>query len=181
MGAPGADSVDASERFDSGRRTAVLFVCTGNICRSPLAEGVFRALVASAGLQHRIAVDSAGTHDSQVGQLPDPRTIAVARRHGYDLSPHYAREVGTADYSRFDWIMAMDQYNLEFLQALRPITYRGHLGLMPAMGRESGVIEVPDPYFGGPREFEHVFELVERGAGLLLATIRERLSISVAT
>jgi protein-tyrosine phosphatase len=164
-----------------GYRVAVLFVCTGNICRSPLAEGVFRALVASAGLQHRIVVDSAGTHDSQVGQLPDPRTIAVARRHGYELSPRYAREVGTADYSRFDWIMAMDQYNLEFLQALRPITYRGHLGLMPATGRESGVIEVPDPYFGGPREFEHVFELVEQGAGLLLTAIRERLSISVAT
>ena len=157
-------------------RAAVLFVCTGNICRSPLAEGVFRAFVGSVGLQHRITIDSAGTHDSQVGQLPDPRTLAVARRRGYDLAPHYARKVAASDFARFDWIMAMDRYNLDLLQALQPTSYRGHLGLLLAMRSEGGVVEVPDPYFGGPREFEHVLDLVERGADALLTAIRERFA-----
>jgi protein-tyrosine phosphatase len=157
---------------------SVLFVCTGNICRSPLAEGVFRAAVVNGGLQGRIAVDSAGTHDSQVGQPTDPRAIAVARRHGYDLPLHYARKVGTPDFDRFDWILAMDSYNLQALQALRPITYRGHLGLLLAVANESGVVEVPDPYFGGPRDFEHALDLVLHGAEGLLKAIRQQLAIS---
>ena len=157
----------------------VLFVCTGNICRSPLAEGVFRTFVGNAGLQQRIVVDSAGTHDSQVGQLPDPRTIAVARRRGYDLPPHYARKVDTSDFARFDWILAMDQNNLDLLRALRPISYRGHLGLLLALGAADGGIEVPDPYFGGPREFEHVLDLVERGADALLTMIRRRWVVTI--
>ena len=167
-----------SDPDSRGPRTAVLFVCTGNICRSPLAEGVFRTLVGNAGLQDRIAIDSAGTNNSQVGQPPDPRAVAVARRHGYDLPPHYARKVGAPDFGRFDWILAMDQHNLDILHELRPITYRGHLGLLLAMGHASGAIEVPDPYFGGPWDFELTLDLVERGAEALLKTIRERLAIS---
>src|SRR5450755_4559941 len=114
----------------------VLFVCMGNICRSPLAEGVFRAHVVNAGLLDRIEIDSAGTHESQAGQPPDPRAISVARRHGYDLPPHRARMVGATDFARFDWILAMDRHNLEMLQTMRPIAYRGHLGLMLSLGDE---------------------------------------------
>jgi protein-tyrosine phosphatase len=155
----------------------VLFVCMGNICRSPLAEGVFRAHVANAGLLDRIEIDSAGTHESQVGQLTDPRAISVARRHGYDLASRFARKVSAADFARFSWILAMDRHNLEVLQTMRPISYRGHLGLMLAMDGKSSVVEVPDPYFGGPRDFEYVLKLVERGAETLLNVIRGRLAI----
>jgi protein-tyrosine phosphatase len=178
MGATGAPQGGTSDLGRVVPRAAVLFVCMGNICRSPLAEGVFRTHVANAGLLDRVNIDSAGTHESQAGQPPDPRAISVARRHGYDLPPHRARKVGTPDFGRFDWILAMDKDNLEVLQALRPLAYRGHLGLLLSMARESSVIEVPDPYFGGPRDFEHVIHLVERGAEALLNAIRERLSIS---
>jgi len=148
----------------------------GNICRSPLAEGVFRAYVANAGLLNRIEIDSAGTHESQVGQPIDSRAISVARRHGYDLRPHFARKFDAPDFLRFDWILAMDRHNLEMLRTMRPLSYRGHLGLMLAVDDKSSVVEVPDPYFGGPRDFEHVLELVERGAETLLKAIRARLA-----
>src|ERR1700690_3564402 len=159
MGASDVPKAGASDPGTEGRRAAVLFVCMGNICRSPLAEGVFRTLVFNARLQDRIAIDSAGTHDSQSGQPPDPRAIAVARRHGYDLPPHFARKVGAPDFARFDWILAMDRYNLEMLQAIRPVTYRGHLGLLLGMGHAIGTVEVPDPYYGGPRDFERALDL----------------------
>ena len=142
----------------------VLFVCMGNICRSPLAEGVFGTYVGNAGLRDRIAVDSAGTHDSQVGQPPDARAVAVARRYGYELPPHHARQVGIDDFSRFDWIMAMDRHNLDTLQALQPPGYRGHLGLLLGLGRAHAALDVPDPYYGSVRDFERVIELVEHGA-----------------
>ena len=156
-------------------RTSVLFVCMGNICRSPLAEGVFSTYVHNAGLHDRIAVDSAGTHDSQVGQPPDARAVAVARRYGYELPPHHARQVGVDDFSRFDWILAMDRHNLDTLQALQPAEYRGHLGLLLALEGERGTHDVPDPYYGSVRDFERVIELVERGAESLLKAIRARL------
>jgi len=107
-----------------------------------------------------------------------PRTIAVARSHGFDVAPRRARKVGASDFARFDWILAMDRHNLELLQALRPITYRGHLGMLLAIGHDSGAIDVPDPYFGGPWDFERVLELVERGARTLLGAIRKRVAIS---
>src|SRR5260370_14334813 len=101
----------------------------GNICRSPIAEGVFRVLVANAGLAERILVDSAGTHDYQLGEPPDSRTIAHARRRGYELGPRSARQVDAEDFVRFHWILAMDRRNLANLQPLRPRDYPGHLGL----------------------------------------------------
>jgi protein-tyrosine phosphatase len=151
----------------------------GNICRSPLAEGVFAAQVASAGLRDRVVIDSAGTHDSQVGQPPDPRAVAVARRHGYELPAHRARQVEARDFARFDWILGMDRHNLTALQALRPPTYRGHLGLLLGLGRGGAGIDVPDPYFGGPRDFEQVIELVERGSEALLHAVRDALAENV--
>ncbi len=156
-------------------RTSVLFVCTGNICRSPLAEGVFSAYVSNAGLRDRIVVDSAGTHNSQVGQPPDARAVVAARRYGYELPLHHARQVGVDDFSRFDWILAMDRHNLDRLRLLRPADYRGHLGLLLALGHVRGALDVPDPYYGSAHDFERVIELVERGAEALLEAIRARL------
>jgi protein-tyrosine phosphatase len=158
------------------RTVAVLFVCMGNICRSPLAEGVFRTLVAQAGLQRRVEVDSAGTHGSQLGEPPDPRAVAAARRRGYELSVRRARKFAALDFARFNWILAMDRYNLRELQALRPISYRGHLGLLLELEPELSVIEVPDPYYGAARDFDRALDLVEQGAEALLLAIRKELA-----
>jgi protein-tyrosine phosphatase len=111
------------------RIASVLFVCTGNICRSPTAEGVFRSMVKQEGLADRIVIDSAGTHDHQLGQSPDPRALAAARRRGYELGKLRARLVEPEDFKRFDWILAMDRRHLEYLESMRPADYRGHLGL----------------------------------------------------
>jgi protein-tyrosine phosphatase len=150
----------------------VLFVCTGNICRSPIAEGVFRALVANAGLTERILVDSAATHDYQLGEPPDRRAIAHARRRGYDLPARCARRVDGDDFRRFEWILAMDMDNLRVLHELRPGDYTGYLGLLLDFTPGLGALEVPDPYYGAPEDFEQVLDLVERGSAALLDTIR---------
>lgn len=153
-------------------QAAVLFVCAGNICRSPTAEGVFRTCVEHAGLQDRLLIDSAGTGDWHVGQPPDPRAIAHARRRGYDLSDLRARQIRHDDFARFDWILAMDLRNLRELSAMRPAGYAGHLGLFLDFAPELGLREVPDPYFGGDDGFEKVLELTERASEALLAEMR---------
>jgi protein-tyrosine phosphatase len=150
----------------------VLFVCTGNICRSPTAEGVFRTYVEHAGLQDRFLIESAGTGDWHAGQPPDPRAIAHARRRGYDLSALRARQVRYDDFARFDWILAMDLHNLRELSAMRPADYAGHLGLFLDFAPELGLREVPDPYFGHDDGFEKVLELTERASEALLAAMR---------
>lgn len=154
------------------RPVGVLFVCTGNICRSPIAEGVFRALVANAGLAERIVVDSAATHDYQLGEPPDRRGITHARRRGYELPTRCARRVDSNDFRRFEWILAMDMENLRVLHELRPGDYTGYLGLLLDFTPGLGVLEVPDPYHGAPEDFELVLDLVERAALGLLHTIR---------
>ena len=151
----------------------VLFVCTGNICRSPIAEGVFRTFVARAGLLHRFVIDSAGTHDYQVGEPPDPRALAAARRRGYLVPKRRARKLAVDDFARFDWILAMDRHNLRELQTLRPLTYSGHLGLLLELAQGTGSSEVPDPYYGSLKEFEQVLDLLEHGAGALLTAIQQ--------
>jgi protein-tyrosine phosphatase len=156
--------------------TGVLFVCLGNICRSPMVESIFRVLVMREGLSDRIAADSAGTGDYQVGQPPDPRAIWVARRHGYELAERVARQVGEDDFRRFDWILAMDRHNLETLRALQPREYTGHLGLFLDFAPEVGVRDIPDPYRGSMSDFERVVDFAERGAPPLLAVIRENLA-----
>ena len=160
---------------EAARAQAVLFVCTGNICRSPTAEAVFRAHVKRAGLASSITIDSAGTHDFQLGQRPDPRAAARARLRGYELGSRCARQIELEDFDRFDWILAMDRFNLGHLEALRPHGFRGYLGLFLDFAPEAGVPEVPDPYGGETKDFDRVLDLVEHAAEGLLETMRKRL------
>ena len=136
---------------------------------------MFRALVARARLEARIAIDSAATHDYQLGQPPDPRAIAAARRRGYAFGRRIARQVQAGDFDRFNWILAMDRYNLAALRSLQPVTYGGCLALFLDFAPQLRVREVPDPYQGAPRDFERVLDLTEWGAAALLDAVRSRL------
>ena len=159
-------------------RTSVLLVCTGNICRSPTAEVVFRALVTRAGLARAIGVDSAATHDYQVGEPADARAVAHARRRGYQIPLRRARQVTAEDFRRFEWVLAMDRFNLAELEALRPRNYRGHLGLFLDFAADLDRREVPDPYHGTGEDFERVIDLAEKGAAALLEVVSARLARS---
>lgn len=153
----------------------VLFVCLGNICRSPTADGIFRELVASAKLDQKILVDSAGTGAWHVGKAPDSRTIAAARQRGYDLSVLRARQVQLSDFDEFDYLLAMDENNLADLQRMKPAHFTGHVGLFLEFGARGSYREVPDPYYGGNDGFELVLDLVEDAAQGLMTHIRQRL------
>jgi low molecular weight protein-tyrosine phosphatase len=148
-------------------KISVLFVCTGNICRSPTAEAVFKHCVQQAGLAGHIVSDSAGTHDYHVGEAPDPRTQAAAKRRGYELGELRARRVRRDDFERFDYVLAMDEANLRQLERLCPREHAHKLKLFLDFGGGSPR-EVPDPYYGGPEGFERVLDLVERAAQGLL-------------
>lgn len=139
---------------------AVLFVCTGNICRSPTAEGVLRHLVREAGLADRIRVDSAGTTDYHVGAPPDERSSQHARRRGYDLSQLRARQVEPLDFERFDLILCMDRGHLEQLAEQCPPALRHKVRLLMAFAPHRGD-EVADPYYGGKQGFETVLDQIE--------------------
>jgi protein-tyrosine phosphatase len=149
------------------RKISVLFVCTGNICRSPTAEGVFRHCVEKAGLAARIVSDSAGTHDYHVGEPPDQRAQAAAKQRGYELGELRARRVRREDFERFDYVLAMDKANLSQLERLCPREHTHKLKLFLEFG-DGSPREVPDPYHGGPEDFERVLDLVERAAQRLL-------------
>lgn len=152
----------------------VLFVCLGNICRSPTAEGVMRHQLQQAGLAAQVAVDSAGTAAWHIGKAPDPRTCAAAAQRGYRLHELRARQVQAEDFARFDLILAMDHDNLRELQRLRPDSAGAELDLLL---RRGGLAEheVPDPYYGGSDGFERVLDLVESACERLIEQIRERL------
>ena len=152
----------------------MLFVCMGNICRSPTAEGVFRHLVEQQGLAGKISIDSAGTHDYHIGDPPDARSQAPAARRGYDLSGLRARQVVRDDFTSFDYILAMDEANLNLLQQLCPDNYRSRLKLFLEFADDSELREVPDPYYGGALGFEEVLDLVENAARGLLEHIRAK-------
>ena len=154
----------------------VLFVCLGNICRSPTAEGVFRAAVVRAGLDARIRVDSAGTGDWHVGRAPDRRAVEAARLRGYDLTGLRARQVRRSDFAHFDWILAMDRANLAALEALRPPSYAGHLGLFLDVAPALGVAEVPDPYYGGAPDFVRMLDLIEQASAALVVRLQTALA-----
>jgi protein-tyrosine phosphatase len=151
----------------------VLFVCLGNICRSPTAEGVVRAIAAREFPGLALEVDSAGTADYHVGEPPDRRTVAAARRRGYDLAGLRARQVTAADFTRFDHVLAMDSANLAELER-RKGAGPARVGLFMAFTPGEDV-EVPDPYYGGIEDFERVLDLCETGArGLLTALMRPK-------
>lgn len=150
----------------------VLFVCLGNICRSPTAEGVFRRIVEDAGLSHVIDCDSAGTHAYHTGEGADSRSARHAKQRGYDLSTHRARQVRDADFSDFDYVLAMDRDNLSNLQRRGPASARVQLFLDYAP--TAALREVPDPYARGDEGFEQVLDLVESACEGLLEQIRTR-------
>lgn len=151
----------------------VLFVCLGNICRSPAAEGVFRSLVDHEGLDGSIHCDSAGTGAWHIGSPPDSRMISAARNRDVDLNPLRARKAASADFGRFDYVLAMDQDNLDELSRICPPEFQGRLckflDFAPALDHR----EVPDPYYGGPHGFELVLDLIEAASEGLIADIRE--------
>jgi protein-tyrosine phosphatase len=159
-------------------QATVLFVCMGNICRSPTAEGVFSTLAAREWPNAKFVVDSAGTHDSQIGQFPNPNAVAAAKRRGFELPRHRARQIVVEDFERFDWILAMDHRNLDVLADLRPADFRGHLGLLLDFAPELRIREVPDPYYGATRDFDEALRLIEGGTVRLLDAIRERSATS---
>jgi protein-tyrosine phosphatase len=153
------------------RRTRVLFVCLGNICRSPTAQGVLQGMVATRGLADRIAVDSCGTAHWHAGEPPDPRAVQSAAVRGYDLSPLRGRQVNAQDFYDFDYILAMDRDNLHNLEAVRPEDFKGHLGLFLEFMDESFSDEVPDPYYGGQDGFGEVLDLIEAASKGLINTL----------
>lgn len=153
----------------------VLFVCMGNICRSPMAEGAFRHVVAKAGLSARVATDSAGTHDYHVGEPPDSRAQRAVERRGYDISDLRGRQVTAGDFGEFDYVLAMDVRNLRVLERLCPQEHAHKLKLYMEFHADAAVLEVPDPYYGGTDGFERVLDMVEAAAqGLLRHLLQQR-------
>lgn len=144
------------------RSVSVLFVCHGNICRSPTAEAVMRARAARAGMGERLLIDSAGTSNCHAGEGADRRSSRVAGQRGYDLSPLRARQVSDDDFRRFDLILAADRQNLSELRRRCPAEQAHKLALMLDVLPEGQEREVPDPYYGGPSGFDHVLDLLEQ-------------------
>jgi len=150
----------------------VLFVCLGNICRSPTAEGVFRKIVVEANLDQEIQIDSAGTHAYHVGEPPDRRAQDTAARRGIDISGLRGRRATIADLDEFDYVLAMDRENLQNLLAMAQEHQRDRIRLFLEFAPELEEKEVPDPYFGGPSGFDRVLDMVEDASMGLLAEIR---------
>ena len=142
--------------------TRILMVCTGNICRSPTAEGVLRAKLQRAGLQAQVQVESAGTQGFHSNEPPDARAVRAAAQRGYQIGNLRARPMKPEDFSSFDWLLAMDQSHMAWLLKRSPPQAAGRITLlMPLARQHPGMQEVPDPYYGGPAGFEHVLDLVE--------------------
>lgn len=152
--------------------TRVLFVCMGNICRSPTAEGVVRKIIENKGLEEIIKVDSAGTHGYHIGEPPDPRTREAALRRGVDLSGLRARKVVPEDFERFDLLLAMDRDNLALLMRGSRPEHHAKLGLFMRYASRFDADEMPDPYYGGVRGFELVLDMAEDAGQGLIETLQ---------
>ena len=153
---------------------SILFVCMGNICRSPTAQGVFEYLLENEQLSDRIQVESAGTHAYHIGEKPDERASAAALKRGVDLSTQHARRVSAEDFETFDYVLAMDRSTYEDLAAACPPEHLSKLHLFLEFSPDLEVAEVPDPYYGGATGFERVLDLIEQAAAALLADIRQQ-------
>jgi protein-tyrosine phosphatase len=149
----------------------LLFVCLGNICRSPMAEGAFRRVAEQEGVAHLFEIDSAGLGDWHVGQAPDARAQSAARQRGIDISVQSARQVTHADYTRFDFLLAMDGSNLAELTQLAPKDARHKIRRFLDFAPHAGTQDVPDPFFGGREGFDHALDLIEHAARGLLADL----------
>jgi protein-tyrosine phosphatase len=146
----------------------ILFVCTGNICRSPTAEGLFRHRIREGGLDHLLAGDSAGTEGSHIGDPPDPRAIAEAARHGVEIGDLRARRLDRTDFERFDLLLGMDRGHLALMRRLAPPQAHDRIGLLLAHAPDCGYREVPDPYYGGETQYRLSYRLIDAGiAGLM--------------
>jgi protein-tyrosine phosphatase len=158
------------------KTVSICFVCLGNICRSPTAEGVMRHQIAEAKLADRILVDSAGTGDWHIGAAPDERAQRIAGRRGYDLSALRGRQIGAPDFERFDLLIAMDDANVAALRHLCPPTQRDKIRLLMEFAPDADSREVADPYFGGDAGFEHVLDQCEVACRGLIAALRPQLT-----
>ena len=154
---------------------SVLFVCTGNICRSPTAEGVLRQKLAQRAMGKNVRVESAGTQDYQVGEAPDPRAQKHAALRGYDLSKQRARQVAPRDFHEFTWILAMDRSHLQHLKAIAPRDSTTRIGVFLEFSRAYAGQEVPDPYYGGAAVFETVLDMAEEGTEALLEEMQREI------
>lgn len=154
------------------KKFSVLFVCTGNICRSPTADGVLRKLLQVGQMDVHVEVDSAGTLDYHTGEMPDARSQLHAKRRGYDLSVLRARPVKPEDFDQHDLILAMDRSHLAILERRCPPEKKHKLRLFLEFAQKSKTLEVPDPYYGGDDGFEHVLDLIEDACGGLLEYMR---------
>jgi protein-tyrosine phosphatase len=148
----------------------LLMLCMGNICRSPMAEGALRARLQAGGLANEVEVDSAGTGGWHAGEPPDPRAIATAAAHGVDIGMLRARQLGPADFGRFDWILCADRDNLA--QMRKPMQGRAKPVLLREWAACAHPLEVPDPYAGGSREFDNAWSLVDEAAARVVERLR---------
>ena len=154
-------------------RVRVLFVCLGNICRSPTAQGIFQSMIEEKGLEDRIEIDSAGTGDWHIGRAPDPRAQKHGLEAGYDITSLRARQVQIADFDSFDYLIAMDRQNYADLEHMKPDGFTGHLKLLMDFTNQSEQQDVPDPYSFGAEAFRYAIELIEEGCAGLLNVIQK--------
>ena len=157
-------------------KNKVLFVCMGNICRSPTAEGILRKMILDEGLDDSVAVDSAGTHSYHLGKNPDPRAQSAAAKRGYQISDLVSRQVGDEDFREADMILAMDWDNMSLLQQQCPRQYQHKIQLLMRYSTEHDEATVPDPYYGGPQGFDTVLNYIEDSCTGLVELMRRRVT-----
>lgn len=158
-------------------KTKVLFVCMGNICRSPSAEGIFRTMLKDSNIDHLVEVNSAGTHAYHVGEAPDARALTVAKKRGFDMAGITSRQVTQDDFIDFDYILAMDWDTQSLLQQQAPKIHKHKIQLAMRYAGDSEEAVVPDPYYGGPEGFTKVFDLLEDACSGLLDVIKKRVTL----